>query len=110
MSIQVKSRREGDAVVIAASGRIDATSSGELESAVNEQLKDKTVLKVVLDLNDVNYVSSSGLRVFLLAVKMIKARNGKLFLCGVVPAIMDILKMSGFLSFLTIADKVEDCL
>jgi anti-sigma B factor antagonist len=51
--------------LMAISGRIDSVSSEELESAINEALQDRS--RIILDLDDTEYISSSGLRVLLTA-------------------------------------------
>lgn len=85
-------------------GRIDGTNAGVVESEL------KTILEasgpnLIFDLSGIEYLSSAGLRVVLVAAKSTRATGGKLVLAGPRPAISEILKMSGFDRILeTVAD------
>ena len=57
---------------------------------------------VVVDLCDVTYVSSAGLRVFMMAAKRLRERNARLLLRRVPPSIVGILKMTNFTRFLDV--------
>ncbi|MCH3943333.1 MAG: STAS domain-containing protein [Atopobiaceae bacterium] len=65
--MEVKEGRKGDRLVLAVSGRIDTNTTPELESYVERMPTD--VKDLVIDLTDVQYVSSAGLRVILFAQK-----------------------------------------
>ena len=81
------------------SGRLDTITSPQLEEALKEVPAETEEL--VLDLKDLEYVSSAGLRVFLNAQKMM-ADKGKMILCNVNEEIMEVLDMTGFTQILTI--------
>jgi stage II sporulation protein AA (anti-sigma F factor antagonist) len=51
---------------------------------------------IVLDCAELNYISSSGLRVFLIAQKKLMGLQGKLHLCAMQPSIKEIFDISGF--------------
>ncbi len=57
---------------------------------------------VVVDLCEVTYVSSAGLRVFMMAAKRLRERNARLLLRRVPPATVGILKMTNFTRFLDV--------
>lgn len=57
---------------------------------------------VVVDLCDVTYVSSAGLRVFMMAAKRLRERNARLILRRVPPVILGILKLTNFTRFLDV--------
>jgi Golgi phosphoprotein 3 len=76
-------------------GRLDATTAIEHSTRIRE-LMEGAVDSVTIDLSGVDYVSSAGLRVLLLAAKSAKAKGGKVILAAPRPAVMDVLRMSGF--------------
>ena len=80
-------------------GRLDTLTSPQLEEALKEVPEDANEL--VLDLKDLEYVSSAGLRVFLNAQKNMMNR-GKMCLKNVNDEIMEVLDMTGFTQILTI--------
>jgi anti-anti-sigma factor len=65
---------------------------------------------VVLDLAAVDYVSSAGLRVFMLAARQAKAQQGYLALVEVQPLVQEILEISKFTLILKILPSVRDAL
>lgn len=83
------------------SGRLDANNSERFESEMLEQLN-QSPKGMVMDFSDIGYVSSAGLRVVLLAAKKVKAAGGTFVLCGISPAILEVFRVSGFLSILTV--------
>ncbi len=103
--MKVTTQTNGPEVYIQVEGRIDTTNYNEFESAVNEVLRDNT-RQIYLDCSELNYISSSGLRIFLTIQKKMMAAGGKLKLYGMQPAIREIFDISGFSSIFSIyADK-----
>lgn len=86
--------------VVSLSGRLDTLTAAELDKA-GKSLLEEGRLNVVLDLDDLEYVSSAGLRSILALAKSLKAKGGKLVLCNVKGMVEEVLSMSGFDSFLS---------
>jgi len=78
-----------------ASGRIDAASAPLLDSQL-AALCASGALDVVLDLTEVTYMSSSGMRVLLLALRRQQAAGGSLVLRGIPDRVMRVLQVAGF--------------
>lgn len=92
--------------LISLSGMLDSNSAPDFEQTVATILADSTLCKqggqVYLDLAGMTYTSSQGLRLFLTLQKGLTAHGAQLILRNVQPAVMEVLKMTGFTSFLTI--------
>ncbi len=59
-----------------------------------------------MDLEQLAYISSAGLRVVLMAAKRAKQSGGRLLLCGLSPAVRELFEISGFLKILEVcADR-----
>ncbi|SEF66682.1 STAS domain-containing protein [Parabacteroides chinchillae] len=86
---------EGPEVVVIVSGRLDTNSSADFEKTI-EPVLNGTALKVKVDCSDLKYISSSGLRVFLLLQKKISHRNGVLRLYGLNDDIREVFDVTGF--------------
>jgi anti-sigma B factor antagonist len=93
-------------VIVEIAGRLDTTNYQELEKALQEKL-DENESKLILDCEKLEYISSSGLRVFLMFLKKTKAINGKLFICSMQDEIKEIFKISGFNSIFDIYETRE---
>lgn len=86
-------------LLITVSGRIDPTTAPEFEKAVMENLDG--VQDLVLDLKDVPYTSSAGLRTLLLAQKKMM-KQGTMTLKNVQSSVIEVLKVTGYIKFLNI--------
>ncbi|GMU43906.1 MAG: STAS domain-containing protein [Xanthomonadales bacterium] len=93
MEIQVT--REGDVAVLSPLGRIDSATSPEVEQVVDQQLALGST-RLLFDLAHVDYVSSAGLRVFLVAGKKAQRAAGRIALCNLSPTVREILVIAGF--------------
>ncbi len=76
-------------------GRLDGASSAAHEQALRALLVGD-VDSIDIDLSALDYVSSAGLRVLLVAAKAAKAKGGKVTLLSPKPATLEVLKISGF--------------
>ncbi len=107
--MNIKKEKIGDFSILKIKGRVDTVHSTELEIEV-KKLFDSGETNVILNCQEMNYISSSGLRVFLVAEKRSIAMNGKLYLCNMQPAIQEIFKISGFWNLFKIFDTQEEAL
>ncbi len=81
--------------VVGVVGRIDTTNAAEFERKMTA-LTEGGSAKVILDCTGLNYISSSGLRVFLVIQKSMLAGGGQFRLCCLQPGIREIFDISGF--------------
>ncbi len=107
--MNIKKEKLGDFSILKIKGRVDTVHSTELEAEVIK-LFDSGETNVIFNCSDMNYISSSGLRVFLVAQKRAIAINGKLFLCNMQPPIKEIFRISGFANLFRIFDTQEEAL
>lgn len=85
-------------------GRLDTMTAPSLESELKTALEETKEL--VLDLAELDYISSAGLRVLLWAQKVV-GNEGTMKVCNVGEAVMDIFEVTGFTEILTI-EKAEE--
>ncbi|MEY2617700.1 MAG: hypothetical protein RL522_702 [Pseudomonadota bacterium] len=95
-----------DIVVVRPQGRLDSATSPAFEATVLERIE-AGGRRLVLDLSDVGYISSAGLRVILATGKRLRASQGKLVLCGLRDEVRGVFEMSGFLDLFPVTDTVE---
>jgi anti-anti-sigma factor len=94
------------AVCLKIDGRLDGESAPEAEALVKELMKGDH-RNLLFDLSGMEYISSAGLRVILMAVKQLQARKGKVVLCGLAPYVREVFDVSNFSSIIPIADSVD---
>ena len=97
--MQIDIKKEGDRLIIAPKGNIDYVTAPELDEAVSKVGDD--VMIIELDMSEVPYISSAGLRVILNADEIMQDRNG-IKLTGVNNDARAILEMTGFYDTLDI--------
>lgn len=106
MKIDIK--KEKNYTIIKIHGRLDSITAGEFETEVMKILEKESNL--ILDCNGLEYISSSGLRVFLMAQKKIQSTGSHLKLCNLQPFIKEVFDISGFSTIFTIYPKLEDAI
>lgn len=86
-------------------GRLDSNTSPEFEKILIDRIDQEP--RLILALKDLDYISSAGLRILLVAAKKVKRLQGRLVLCEAREAIREVLEISGFLSILDLRDTRE---
>lgn len=95
----IAKQRDGSTLTIAPVGRLDTTAAPDLEKIVRGELGG--VSELILDCQGLEYISSAGLRVLLMAKKAL-GRKGVVKLTHVNDGVMDVLQATGFSNVLTI--------
>ena len=100
--MKIEKKAEGSKLTVALEGRLDTTTAPELEEALKDALE--KVDDLTMDFSGLEYISSAGLRVLLLAYKkMVPA--GTMKLIHVSDVVKDILEITGFLELLNVQDE-----
>jgi anti-anti-sigma factor len=107
--MDLKEQKKTGVVVLALTGRLDATTSGKLEETLLG-LIERGETKLALNFHRLDYISSAGLRVLLVAAKRLKPLNGKLVLYSVNPQVREVFEIAGFTSIFPISATEEDAL
>jgi anti-sigma B factor antagonist len=94
-------------LVLGLAGKLDATTSKLLEDKILGVI-DAGETRLVVDLGQLDYVSSSGLRVFLLATKRLTGISGKIALCSLKDHIRQVFDLAGFSSILSIHNSRDE--
>ncbi|NLW77775.1 MAG: STAS domain-containing protein, partial [Methanomicrobiales archaeon] len=83
---------EGEIWVFHPVGSIDTTTSSDLEGTLMEGIA-QGMRWIILDLTDVRYVSSAGIRVFITTVKSLKKENGEIRFSTPNKNVLDVLQL-----------------
>ena len=93
--------------VMTVKGRVDSATAPDLENAL-KQLVETEKTQIVLDLKDVEYMSSAGLRAMVSTLKAVKRINGDLRLCSPSPRVAEVLRLAGLTSIFNIYPSQTD--
>ena len=107
--MDISEERKADAVILALSGKLDATTAKTFEDRILGVINSGT-LRLVVDLSQLDYVSSSGLRVFLLAAKRLQTVDGKIVLCSMKDHVRQVFDLAGFSSILSIYGSRDEAI
>ena len=107
--IDISSRVEGEITIVEIEGKLNTGASPDAEKFLNALLDDG-VTKILLNLEYLDFIASTGLRVILSTGKKLAGVSGKLAICSPNPTVLDVLKMSGFSQMFNVFDSQEEAL
>jgi len=99
--VEIKASKKDKATVVAIDGRLDSSNAGLLEKKITDLLADGEK-NLVFDFTAMDYISSAGLRVLLMAVKKSKAEGGKVVLSALTENVKEVFDIAGFTSIFPI--------
>ena len=98
----------GNAIsVIKIGGYIDTTTSSELERALSGLLKEESY-NIIIDLGNVDYVSSAGWGIFISEIKGIREKGGDLKLVRMIPEVYEVFELLEFHCILKAFDTLDE--
>jgi anti-anti-sigma factor len=107
--MQIQQTDHGGIAIVSPKARIDTTPSGAVEDAVR-QVVDGGARNLVVDLSGVEYISSAGLRVFLVLAKRMRDLRGKLVLSGMTEPVRQVFQLAGFMALFSVEPTQESAL
>lgn len=93
--------------IVSIGGRLDAYAASGVERKLDSLITDGHVCLVV-DLSHLDYISSSGLRVLLAAIKRVKKEQGDIRLASLQPSVKEVFDIAGFTQLFRLFDKEEE--
>lgn len=97
--MEIKKTLNGNELLVAVEGRLDTTTSPQLEENVRSSIDE--IKSLVFDFEKLEYISSAGLRV-LLAMQKIMNKQGSMTIRNVNETVMEVFEVTGFVDILTI--------
>jgi anti-sigma B factor antagonist len=103
--MEIKIDSNGTEKNVKIEGRLDTTTAPQLEKELADQFEGTE--KLVLDFENLQYISSAGLRVLLSTQKKINAQGASMVIRNANDMIMDVLDVTGFLDILTVESNAD---
>lgn len=94
----------GTGVAITPTGRLDSTTAPIVEQAIKDAMG-RFGHRLLLDMGELDYVSSAGLRVVLAAAKLSNSASGKFLVCDLKPQVRQVFELSGFTRIISIVSS-----
>ncbi len=107
--MEITEERRENILILRVIGRLDSSTSKMMEERLLSII-DSGERRLVIELSQLDYISSAGLRVFLLAAKRIGNAKGRMILCSLQDAVKQVFDIAGFSSLLTLAGSTEEAI
>ena len=107
--MKIDTRESQGIQIVAFEGNLDTNTSPEAESKINE-LINAGKQKLLVNFEQLNFISSAGLRVLLATVKKLNASGGELRICSLNPTVQEVFDISGFVTILSVKSTEEEAL
>ena len=98
-----------DFIVVTVEGRMDAVSAPDFERFLNDLIADGA-LRIIVDFEALDYISSAGLRSVLITAKKIQAKNGEIMIVSLHDTVKEIFEISGFNTIIPVYGSVDAAL
>jgi anti-anti-sigma factor len=107
--MEISKKKEDGILIISVNGRLDVVSSPDFDKELG-QLMDEGETKLVFDMDALDYISSAGLRSFLMVAKKLKTESGKIAFASMQDIVKQVFEISGFNQILPIFDSLDEAL
>ena len=103
----IRSTHNNGVLILFPEGRVDSFEAAEFQNDVQSAIGDSDKA-VVMDLEQLTYISSAGLRTILESIRHVEQRGGKLAICSLSGSVQDVFRISGFDRVVSIYPSQEE--
>lgn len=100
---------EGGLIKIALAGSLDAPGAMTIEEQFKTYLRDRGG-RVILDMSGLDYMSSYGLRMILIAAKTLHDKGGGLYLAAPTSRVMDVIRLAGYNTMFPVYETIAEAI
>ena len=101
--MEIKTRRIDHVLVVELTGKLDTQTSGPASEEMARIVQDGNS-KILLNLRNLEFLSSAGLRVLLRTAKLLPEPEGRMMICQAKGVVKEVLEISGFDTFIDVHD------
>lgn len=106
--METKTRTSGDYTILEIDGDVDLYNVGELKKTIFSMVDEEDITKLVLDMQGINYMDSSGVGALVAGHKKLKSADGTFVLLNIKEDILNILRLATLDQFFTICDSEDN--
>lgn len=107
--MEIRQEKKDGVLILNIIGRLDSNTANQLEDELIP-IVDEGEENILVDFSDLDYISSAGLRLLLLAAKKMDKKDCKIILCSMKDFIHEVFEISGFTAIFTIAKNADEAL
>ena len=107
--MEIIEKRENGAAIFSLNGRLDSNTSPEFDEKITDSIENGTRF-IVVDCENLDYITSAGLRILNKTAKKLKQLDGKIVLCSMEDYVREVFEISGFDTFLPIVPDLAAAL
>lgn len=110
MSLSINLEVKYQVLLVRLSGELDHHTADELRTKITDILDNGHINHIVLNLQDLNFMDSSGLGVILGRYKQIKNIGGEMVVCSISPSVQRLFEMSGLFKIIRLEQTEQNAL
>jgi len=95
--MEITESKKDNTVILALAGRLDASNAGKLEEKILALIASGE-RRLIVEAAQLDYISSAGLRVLLVAAKRLNANDGKIVIAALKDQVKEVFDIAGFSS------------
>ncbi|MGH8469485.1 MAG: STAS domain-containing protein [Gammaproteobacteria bacterium] len=107
--MEITERKTADIVTLSLAGRLDTTTAKIFEERILARI-DSGERRFIIDLAQLDYISSAGLRVLVLTAKRLDRENGKMVLCALQDQVKEVFDIAGFSSIFPVCGSHDEAI
>lgn len=107
--MKITASKQNNITILSLLGRMDATTVNEFEKACQAQFKNN-INNIIINLAELEYISSAGLRGILLMQKTCLAAKGTLAFCSMQTMVAEVFRISGFNAILPVHNTLDEAI
>lgn len=105
--MEITQKKINEINILGISGKLDTNTWTQLDQKVTPMIEGGET-KFLIDCSQLDYISSAGLRVLLMAAKMLKNKDGKIVISSLKHHIKEVFDIAGFSTIFPISATVEE--
>ncbi|WP_410768304.1 anti-sigma F factor antagonist [Fontibacillus sp. BL9] len=110
MNLQMEMERHRETLVVRLVGELDHHTADEVRMSLDGEIGRGACRHLVLSLESLQFMDSSGIGVILGRYKLIKQKGGRMVVCGVNPPVYRLLEMSGLFKIMSVYENESTAL
>ncbi|MDH5717395.1 MAG: STAS domain-containing protein [Spirochaetia bacterium] len=104
----IKTKQAGNSIIVYLKGRLDVHLSAEIEKELNKLIDENTKADLIINMREVEYMSSSGLRILVAAMRILKEKDRSLRLCALNSAVRKVFEVVELIDMFEVYDTEEE--